>query len=183
MAPNGTTSWPRGRVLFLVATLACSAVGCAAVDRASADASACDASERRISTLIRNWYSLLESQAPESAAIEHFLADSPFEFSLTAGEDPGPGEALAWVSELRSGHPQVEYRLQPIRTESGGEGLVRARFEFERRAMDAEGLLHVARRAHTWLIRDVAGASPAVVRIDEERLLSFPGTGPQIVCY
>ncbi|MBW1884306.1 MAG: hypothetical protein JRJ58_12300 [Deltaproteobacteria bacterium] len=49
--------------------------------------------------------------------------------------------------------------------------------------MDDEGLPHIARREHVWLVRNVPGAAPVVLRIDERPLLAFPGTGPQIVCY
>jgi hypothetical protein len=57
------------------------------------------------------------------------------------------------------------------------------RFQLDRRALDETGFTHVARREQTWLIRDLPGVPPAVLRIDEQRSLAFSGTGPQIVCY
>lgn len=111
------------------------------------------------------------------------MTDSSFEFSLTGGSVSGAEEPQAWVSELRSAYPHVEYQLDALRTESLDGGTYRAQFELNRRAIDEDGVPHVARRMQTWTIRDVPGARPAVLSIDEERLLSFPGTGPQIVCY
>jgi hypothetical protein len=59
----------------------------------------------------------------------------------------------------------------------------RARFEFDRRAIDTSGAPHIARREHTWLVRRTKNDPPVILQIDERPLLAFPGTGPQIVCY
>ena len=88
-----------------------------------------------------------------------------------------------WLLALRSPHPVVEYRLDKLRIDSYEDDLVRVRFEFERHAIDAAGLPHLTRREQTWLVRNPSGEVPVVLRIDEQRLLAFPGTGPQIVCY
>jgi hypothetical protein len=148
-----------------------------------ADTSAAADPDRRIESLVRDWYSLLARQSLESCAVDDLVAESPFGFSLAGGSVSGPGELQAWISELRSAYPQVEYRLDVLRTQALDDGSYRAQFELNRRAVDEAGVTHVARRRQTWTIRDVPGARPEVLRIDEERLLAFPGTGPQIVCY
>jgi hypothetical protein len=62
-------------------------------------------------------------------------------------------------------------------------GMVRVHFSFDRYALDEAGVPHLARREQTWLLRDRADDRPEVLRIDDQRKLAFPGTGPQIVCY
>jgi hypothetical protein len=138
---------------------------------------------RRIESMIRGWYSLLEGQSLESCTLEGLLSESLVEFSLEAGSTPGPEDLSAWVSELRSTHPQVEYRLSEMRTRAVGDGTYRTRFAFDRYALDEAGVPHVARREQTWLVRDRADDTLEVLRIDDQRQLAFPGTGPQIVCY
>jgi hypothetical protein len=137
----------------------------------------------RVTSLISQWFGSLQAQPSEGWAAETFLAGSPLVFSLTEAGDPGPDDFADWLFALRSPHPEVEYRLDKLRLDSLEGDLVRVRFEFERHAMDAAGLPHLARREQTWLVRDLPGEVPVVLRIEEQRLLAFPGTGPQIVCY
>jgi hypothetical protein len=136
-----------------------------------------------VASLIRVWFSSLEGQSPESVATDRFLVESPLGFHLGAGSDPSANGLRAWVSDLRSPYSQVEYRIGAIRVDDSGDGSHRARFEVGRRALDADGVPHVARSAHRWVVARSPGAAPVVVRIDHEPLLSFPGTGPQVVCY
>jgi hypothetical protein len=47
---------------------------------------------------------------------------------------------------------------------------------------------HIASLIRAWfsslgIVAEPPGAAPAVLRVEHEPLLSFPGTGPQIVCY
>jgi hypothetical protein len=56
-------------------------------------------------------------------------------------------------------------------------------FRLDRGAIDREGTRHVARYQQAWTLRDRPGDEPVVLAIDTHRLLVFPGTGPQIVCY
>jgi hypothetical protein len=137
----------------------------------------------RVTSLISQWFVLLQAQSSDSWAVETFLAESPLVFSLMEAGDPGPGDFADWLSALRSPHPEVAYRLDKLRLDSLEDDLVRVRFEFERHAIDAAGLPHLTRREQTWLVRDLPGEVPVVLRIEEQRLLAFPGTGPQIVCY
>jgi hypothetical protein len=139
--------------------------------------------EARFTSLIRQWFGSLQAQPSEGWAVETFLAESPLVFSLMEAGDPGPDDLSDWLLALRSPHPEVEYRLDKLRLDSPEEDLVRVRFEFERHAVDAAGLPHLARREQTWLLRNLPGELPVVLRIEEQRLLAFPGTGPQIVCY
>jgi hypothetical protein len=105
----------------------------------------------------------------------------------SAGTDPErriTALVRAWLSDRRAEHPRVEYRfIGDIRIDPAGEGLYRARFEFDRLAEDDAGTPHIARREHTWIVRDVPDATPVILRIDEQSKLAFPGTGPQIICY
>jgi hypothetical protein len=139
--------------------------------------------EQRMESSIRGWYSLLEEQSVESCALAELLSGAPVEFSLEAGSTPGRDDFSAWVSELRSTHSQVEYRLSAMHTRVVDGGMVRVHFSFDRYALDEAGVPHLARREQTWLLRDRSDDRPEVLRIDDQRKLAFPGTGPQIVCY
>lgn len=139
--------------------------------------------EARVASLVAEWFAWLESQPSEGWVIDTFMAESPLAFLLTEAGDPGPDDFAGWLFALRSQHPEVEYRLDEVHLDSLGENLVRVRFEFDRHAVDAAGLPHVARREQTWLVRNLPGEAPVVLRIEEQRLLAFPGTGPQVVCY
>jgi hypothetical protein len=150
---------------------------------ARAEAPAAQDPIHRVESRVRAWYSVLGEQRVESCALEQVLGRSQLEFSLSEDGTPKPAGLAAWVSELRSSHPQVEYQLTNVRTQAVGDDTYRLRLSVDRRALDAAGVPHVARREQTWLIRDRSGAPPLVLRIDDERRLVFPGTGPQIVCY
>ena len=84
---------------------------------------------------------------------------------------------------LDANDARVEVRLGPIRIDAAGEGLSAARFEFERLYSDEAGIPHIARREQTWLVRELADGAAEVLQVDEQKLLAYPGTGPQIVCY
>jgi hypothetical protein len=136
-----------------------------------------------IAPMIRQWFATLESPAPDARLAEAFPAWAPPIFSLSSPGYPGAGNFEAWLAELRSPYPQVAFRLEEIRVDGAGEGRVRARFAFERHAVDAAGIPHLARREQIWLIRREPGGGPVVLQIEEQRQLAFPGTGPQVVCY
>ncbi|MBW2361357.1 MAG: hypothetical protein JRG84_10675 [Deltaproteobacteria bacterium] len=148
-----------------------------------ASASAPRDAEQRIVALVHDWFAVLEGGSHESRGLDGFVAEPSFELSLIGASVRNLGELESWRSNLRSTHPELEYRLDTIRVALVGEDLQRARFEFERRAVDDGGVPHLARREHSWLVRDVPGEAPVIVRIDERPLLAFQGTGPQIICY
>jgi hypothetical protein len=183
VTPHATTNRAIRWAPFVAALLASGLLSCEAVDRAPAARSAPDEPTPRIASLIREWFFLLEGLRPEPDALDGFVVESPLVLSLTEGEDPGPDGLRAWVSDLRSPFPQVEFRLDALHTHALGDDLYRAHFELDRRAVDGEGAPHVARAELTWLIRDPPSGPPEVLRIEERRLLSFPGTGPQVVCF
>ena len=86
-------------------------------------------------------------------------------------------------AQLDATDAEVEYQVGPIRIDPAGEGLYEARFEFDRLATDEAGIPHIARREQAWLVRDHSDGTLEKLRVDERKLLAFPGTGPQIVCY
>jgi hypothetical protein len=94
-------------------------------------------------------------------------------------------EALVYdrFARLDAADPDVEYRVGPIRIAPTREGLYEARFELDRLATDEAGIPHIARRAQTWLVRERSDGTAEILSVDEQELLAFPGTGPQIVCY
>ncbi len=106
-----------------------------------------------------------------------------FELSLLAGTIRNLAELESWRAQLHASHHEVSYQIDPIDVDPVGEGLHRVRFEFGREFLDDAGIPHIARREHTWLVRDVSGRGPAILRIDEGPLVAFPGMGPQIICY
>jgi hypothetical protein len=153
------------------------AVGLPAAPPSGADESASTA------VLLRQWFSALEARRAAEPDFDAFLREAPLVLSRTDTRHPGPGGITDWLSELRSSLPEVAYGIDEIRVDPAGENLVRAKLTLDRRGVDAAGQQHVARLRQTWLILEHPGSAPVVVRIDEERLLAFPGTGPQIVCY
>jgi hypothetical protein len=139
--------------------------------------------ESRIASLVTRWFASLAARDRAGFTPRGFLAESPLGFALAATSDPGPDDLAAWLDELRSPHPHVEFRIDALLLDVVDGSTVRASFTLLRRARDAAGLPHVARSEQTWLIRDSAAEVPVVLRIEERRLLAFPGTGPQMVCY
>jgi hypothetical protein len=172
----GAVHW----LLLVLAALWIGPLGCGPVGGAEAEP---PAPEHHVASMIRAWFSSLEGQSPESVALERFLVESPLGFRLGVGGGLGANGLGTWVSDLRSPYPQVEYRIGAIRIDDSADGSYRARFEVDRRAVDSDGVPHVARSAHRWVVAGFQGAVPTVTRIDHEPLLSFPGTGPQVVCY
>lgn len=160
---------------------------CAMNSSASLDvavpASTPDGAKQRIDSLVHDWFAVLEGATLESRNLAGFMAEPSFELSLIGTSIRSLAELEAWRSDLLSTRFQLVYRIDSISVESVGEDLHRARFEFERRAVDSGGTPHIARREHSWLVRDVPGKAPVIVRIDERLLLAFSGTGPQIICY
>ena len=86
-------------------------------------------------------------------------------------------------AQLDATDPEVEYLVGPIRVDPAGEDLYEARFEFDRRTTDDAGIPHIARREQTWLVRELSDGTAEILQVDELKLLAYPGTGPQIVCY
>jgi hypothetical protein len=139
--------------------------------------------EEQINTLIHRWFDVLEDPTVEVVALNALLAEAPFDLALDGEVLRDRDALLAWITKFRESYSQVEFRIDPIRVEPNGQDLYRARFEFDRRAMDGEGFSHVARREHTWIVRSRSDAETVVLTIKERPLLYFPGTGPQIICY
>jgi hypothetical protein len=153
------------RGLHIVAALAM-LCGCAALPGARADVGP----ERRIESMVREWFGLLVKPG------------APIRLSLAEADVRSRDELRVWREKLHATHSRVEYRLGPVLVRSVGADLYRVYFELDRRAVDAAGTPHVARSGQTWLVRD-APRGLVVETIDERRLLRFPGTGPQIICY
>jgi hypothetical protein len=168
------------RISALAAAIAC---GLSIGEAAAAELPRGAADGVRVSERIAKWFGWLAAQPSEGWRVESLMVESPLEFSLTQAGDLGPDEFGGWLVGLRSLHPKVEFRLGRLRFDPVDDDLLRVRFELDRHAVDAAGLPHLARSEQTWLIRELPGEAPVVLRIEEQRLLAFPGTGPQIVCY
>jgi hypothetical protein len=166
-------------------TLGIGLPGCTGVARPGAAAIALESRvpEERVTSLVRDWFSLLESRSSASRALEALLDPSSFELSLVDGSVRNRGELRDWLGDFRTAHPEVVHQIEAPRISPVGAGLYELRFELDRRAIDDAGFEHLARRDHTWLVRGPPGAAPSIVRIDERALLPFPGTGPRIVCF
>ena len=178
------------RLIRLLAALVALSVGVVDAEaRASSgpDPAAFDAApnelEERIKTLIHSWFAVLEDPSAEKETLSGLLAETSFELLLDGEVLRDRDTLLAWASNLRTTYPQIEYRLDPIRIQAEGRDRYRARFEFDRHALDEAGLPHVARREHTWIVQSDANATPVILKMEERPLLFFPGTGPQVVCY
>jgi hypothetical protein len=139
--------------------------------------------EAQIEELVRSWFAVLEDPNAEPETLSGLLAEPPFELLLDGAALRDRGSLAAWVSRLRATYPQIDYRIDPIRIYDDGRDRYRVRFEFDRRALDAAGLSHVARREHTWIVQGNAEETPTILRMEERPLLFYPGTGPEIVCY
>jgi hypothetical protein len=139
--------------------------------------------QQRVEGLIRAWFAALADPAIDSNQLGVFLADASFEYR-SADEDPRGRDAfLASISTLRTRHANTEYQLGSTQIEPVEPDLYRARFEFSTRALDEAGIAHVARREHIWTVRSGSNQTPKILRIEDQPLLVYPGTGSQIVCY
>lgn len=138
--------------------------------------------EQATAALIRDWFDRLESGTSDARAVLRRPMEASFELALPGGTTRNPAEVQAWLDELRSPHPRVEFTIDALRVTPAEAGLFEVRFAVDRRAHDAQGVAHVARREHTWFVRILPGSPPAIARIEERPTLSFPGTGPRIIC-
>ena len=153
--------------------------GCAALPGARVD----PGPEARIESMVGEWFDLLAEQGSAPRPLEVLLAGPPYRLSLAEAEVRSRDELRAWRQGLHATHSRIEYRFDPVRVRPAGGDLYRVHFELDRRAVDAAGTPHVARSEQTWLVRNAPGGALRIQTIDERRLLPFPGTGPQIVCY
>lgn len=138
--------------------------------------------ERSAAALIRDWFARLASDTSDSHAALLQPMEASFELTRPGGTTRDAAEIEAWLGELRSPHPRVEFTIDALRVTPAEAGLYELRFEVDRRADDVQGLSHVARSEHTWFVRMRPGSPPAIARIEARPVLSFPGTGPRIIC-
>jgi hypothetical protein len=107
---------------------------------------------------------------------------------LACASPKGPEQRITALvheqfAQLDATDPEVEYRVGPVRIDPAGGDLYEARFEFDRLASDEAGISHIARREQTWLVRDLSNGTTEILQVAEKKLLAYPGTGPQMVCY
>ncbi len=152
----------------------------------SASASVVHDTEGRIHSMVEDWFRLFEGVSRKDRSFDDFISQSSFEFM---SDEVGKGMAMsvedysAWAALQQASYLQIEHELGELRIDPQADDMYRVRFEFDRFMSDRDGTPHVARRMHSWLVHDVPGQAPEVLRINEQRKLYFPGTGPQIVCY
>ena len=139
--------------------------------------------QQRVEALIRDWFAALADPAIDSNQLGIFLVEASFEYLSTDETRRGRNAFLASTSAHRALHANTEYRLNLIQIESAEPDLYRARFELSTSSLDEVGIAHVARREHTWMVQSRANQTPKILRIEDQPLLVYPGTGPQIVCY
>ncbi len=174
-----TYSW----ALVSLLTLCMLEPGCASLGPAGLEPAPSTDSGEHLALLVQGFFARLEGRNADAGGIDRLLAEYPLAFSLAEDGDPSPDGLRSWMLELRSPHPEVEYQLGEIRIDAVDAASYRVHFQLDRHAVDRQGIPHVARSEHTWLIRSRPESRPAVLRVDTKRLLAFPGTGPQIVCY
>ncbi len=138
---------------------------------------------QRVDSLVHGWFDALEAETRASRSLNGFMAEPPFELSLLDRNIKSLAELETWRADLHARHLELEYEIGPVKVESAGKALHRVRFEFERRSLDDEGIPHIARRRHTWLVRVVPGHDAVILRIVEHPLLAFRGSGSQLVCF
>ncbi|MFQ5512866.1 MAG: hypothetical protein ACE5FG_00395 [Myxococcota bacterium] len=139
--------------------------------------------EPGIEAMIHGWFSCLEHRPPRACGLDRFLAKPSFQLSLLEGTARTETELHRWLSNLRSACSQLHYRIDGVRVEPLEGSLYGVRFEVVRHALDRTGAPHTVRTENIWLVRATSHAPPVIVQIEERLLLSFPGTGPQIICY
>lgn len=179
-ADRGGAARSRGlaKTILLVAALELS-ISSPAAAGGEPDASAED---RAIESLIREWFTLLETSPADPRLLRTIASDPSFELQR-AGTTARTAEELAgWIAELRSSHSHVAFTIDSIRIGPEESGLRRAHFEVERRAQDADGAVYVARWLHCWWLRALPDGALQVARIEQQPALPFPGTGPRIIC-
>ncbi len=134
-----------------------------------------------ITSLVHDWFALLEAPEAGSADFERFLAAPAFELTGDEGRILGIEDLRARHRELHSTYVRIVHRIRKLRIEPSSGDLYAAHFEVERSAVDFEGTPHLQRKKVTWSVR--AGPDVAILQIDERPLLPYPGSGPRIVCY
>ncbi len=140
------------------------------------------AAEAEVDSLIRGWFALLQTAPADPRLLATLVREPSFELSVADGSAPPAQQLLAWLEGLRASEPGAEFVIDSIRIEPEAKGMLRARFEVERRERTSDGALHLVRRHQTWWVRTRAGDPPSVIRIEQRPALPFPGTGPRIVC-
>lgn len=140
------------------------------------------AADRAIESLIRDWFTLLESSPADPRLLRTIASDPSFELQRAGTIARAPEEIEAWIAELHSSHSQVGFAIDSIRIVPEETGLRRAHFEVERKAQGADGAVYVARWHYCWWVRALPDGELRVVRIEQRPALPFPGTGPRIVC-
>ena len=138
--------------------------------------------DQAFESLIREWFTLLETAPADPRLLRTIASDPSFELQRAGTIARTPEELEDWIAELRSSHAQVGFAIDSIRIVPEASGLRRAHFEVERKAQGADGAVYVARWHHCWWVRALPGGELQVVRIEQRPALPFPGTGPRIVC-
>lgn len=156
------------------------AIGCAQPIPAQSEAPS--TSERDLDLRLREWFALLESHTPGERPVARLVSGPPLELALAGQDTAGAVSLHAWLDELRSPYPSVEFRVTLLQVTRASTGARRVRFLLDRRAVDREGLPHVARWNQLWWIEDRGSSAPRVVRIEEQASPAFPGTGSRIIC-
>ena len=167
------TTAPARRPRVAAATFGLLVLGCATTAPPAA----------RVTSLVNDWFALLEAPTTEPGDFERHLAAPSFEVAGEGGHRLGVPELQARHRELHATYAGVEYRVGDLHVEPTGAGLYTARFEVERRAVDSEGIPHLQRKQVSWQVRAGAGANPVILRVEERALLPHPGSGTRIVCY
>jgi hypothetical protein len=137
----------------------------------------------QIEARIREWTALHEVAAEPSIGLEGFLIARE-DAGLKQGDGTQEtGEALlARIADVHDRFTKIEISLGPIEVTEEGPALYRARFHLDRRAWDAEGLLHIQATHHQWLVEVDEASNPWLVETEEQIVVPHPSTGTKVLC-
>jgi hypothetical protein len=139
--------------------------------------------DRQVESAMQNWFGTLADADLSRGELGALLRTGDLRFDLVDGAHWNDETLRDWVTELRSEHPHVRYSIARFHVDGPRDGSYRAHFEVDREAVDEQGMHHLMRREQSWQLRPADGSRLRVLDIDDEPILAFPGSGPQIVCY
>ena len=132
---------------------------------------------------IREWIALHEVAGEPSVGLEGFLIAGADAGLRQRGGTQKAGEALLdRIADVHDQFETIEISLGPIEVTEEGPALHRARFHLDRRAWDAEGLLHIQATHHQWLVEVDEGSNPWLVEAVEQIVVPHPSTGTKVLC-
>ena len=157
--------------------------GCVATSPRDRESGVHETAESTVEALVRDWYGSFSRGEAGREVLLASVAPDDFTIEMFGTTISNAAEWRAWRSTLSSDYTSVIHEIASIDVDVEASGHYRAQVDVTRRAVDREGLTHIARRAQTWSFRRSISKGEVVERITETRLVPSAGTGAQVMCF